>query len=228
MEANIKLEENIFYVYIYLAPKSNAPFYVGKGKNSRYKSHLNAAKNKKSDSFMSRKIRKIQRETKQDPEIIFFKENLSEDEAFSIEIELIKRWGRKDSKTGPLLNLTDGGESDSGRIISDEERKRFSERRKGWISWNTGMKMSSEHCQKLSEGSRRIPHTEETKQILREAHLGKKHSEETKLKIKDGNKGQKRSEESKEKMRGRKDSEEARKRKSKAKSLYWENRRKMM
>jgi hypothetical protein len=48
------------------------------------------------------------------PIVSIFKENLSEEEAFKLERELIEYWGRRDIKTGILCNLTDGGEGNSG------------------------------------------------------------------------------------------------------------------
>jgi len=42
------------------------------------------------------------------------RENLSEDEAFTVEVALIAAIGRQDLGRGPLLNLTDGGEGATG------------------------------------------------------------------------------------------------------------------
>ena len=99
-----------YYVYIYLDPRrpgrfeydqyafSHEPFYIGKGKNGQYISHLNYVHNGNIDEHnphKSYKIRNIIKESNQDPIILKFRENLSEQEAFDLEIDLIKTIGRK-------------------------------------------------------------------------------------------------------------------------------------
>jgi len=101
---------NEFYVYLYLR-EDNTPYYVGKGKGDR------------AFSNQSRRFRKPKDKTK----IIFHSENLTEEEAFKIEKELITKYGRKNNRTGILRNLTDGGEGSSGVIISDETKAKMSE-----------------------------------------------------------------------------------------------------
>jgi group I intron endonuclease len=41
--------------------------------------------------------------------------------------------------------------SNMGRITSDETRQKLSKARKGMVPWNTGKKLSENHCKKLSE-----------------------------------------------------------------------------
>lgn len=103
-----------FYVYLLLDPrKYYKPFYVGKGKNTRCYDHLTESKSSNRHKFNT--IKSI-RKSGQEPVILFWEVNLSEPEAFRIEIELIKRFGRRDKKTGMLTNMTDGGEGSIGRI----------------------------------------------------------------------------------------------------------------
>ncbi len=109
----------MFYVYVYCDTRKPGsfiygdlkfdyePFYVGKGKGMRMYSHLFL---KEKNNFKNRKIQKILNEDLE-PLILKIKENLSENEAFEIEKEIIKIIGR--GKLGPLTNLTSGGEGSS-------------------------------------------------------------------------------------------------------------------
>jgi hypothetical protein len=101
---------NEFYVYLYLR-EDGTPYYVGKGKGNR------AFKNR------GRRMKPPINKTR----IIFHAENLTEEEAFALEKELIAKYGRKDNDTGILRNLTDGGEGTSGIIFSDERKAKLSE-----------------------------------------------------------------------------------------------------
>ena len=100
-------EERKYYVYIYLR-EDGTPYYVGKGTGYRaYDKHRRL----KPPEDLNR--------------IIFHAENLTEEEAFAIEIEQIKKYGRVDNDTGILRNLTDGGEGSSGVIPSEETRAKM-------------------------------------------------------------------------------------------------------
>lgn len=121
-------ENNIFYVYVYMDPTKPGnfiyddlklnyePFYVGKGRGNRYKMHIIDAKwrqktKKRKLSHMHNKILKIQ-----NPIILKIKENLLEKDAFEIEKKYILLIGRYDIGNGPLCNMSNGGDGQSGRI----------------------------------------------------------------------------------------------------------------
>jgi hypothetical protein len=103
------MTENEYYVYLYLR-EDGTPYYVGKGKGNRaYQKHRRVSVPKNNDK------------------IVFAHTNLSEDDAFKKEIELILQYGRKDTGTGILINLTDGGEGTSGIKWTSEHKIKLSE-----------------------------------------------------------------------------------------------------
>ena len=125
-------EEPEFYVYVLLDPRKpgkfkygklkfkHEPFYVGKGKAGRVFSHQ-----QRSNRWVQNKIKKIQREG----HIYlydFLKEDLTEAEAYQLEIMTIDTIGRSDLKLGPLCNLSHGGEGASGAVQSKKTRQRRS------------------------------------------------------------------------------------------------------
>jgi hypothetical protein len=123
---------NEFYVYIFLDQTKKGkfiyenfsfnfePFYVGVSKlKNRINDHLREAKtNIGNNKYKINKIKKINSKVNNPPKILFFKKNLSKSEAFEIEKLLIKTIGRRNLGTGPLTNLTDGGEGTYGYIPS--------------------------------------------------------------------------------------------------------------
>ena len=181
-----------YYTYAYLR-EDRTPYYIGKGKGNReYKRSRNDI-----------------RPPKDKTRIIYLKQNLTEEEAFKHEIYMIAVFGRKDLGTGILRNRTDGGEGVSGRILSQESRRKISEANKG----NTnclGKTHSEESRKKMSESqkgnTKRLgkTHSEETKRKMSDSSkgntnwLGKTHSEETKRKMSETKKNP--SEETRRKM----------------------------
>ena len=110
---------NNFYVYLHIIANTGEPFYVGKGKSTRYK--LKTCRSKYWYNIIN----------KYDYDIIFLEENLNEKDAFELEKYWIKRIGRKDLKLGPLINFTNGGEGNSGKILSDETKEKISKSKLG-------------------------------------------------------------------------------------------------
>ena len=95
----------IFYVYV-LFDHIGIPRYVGKGKGDRIDHHekLKGKHNRMKRAFIRRTLAMIGEVPK-----IKVRENLTERDAFDTEIALIAAIGRKDLKTGPLTNMSDGG-----------------------------------------------------------------------------------------------------------------------
>ena len=198
----------IYYVYIYL-DLDNIPFYVGKGKSSRHRVSNHLRKDSP-NLLLKNKIRKIGVDN---IKIQFLHRNLTEEEAFQKERYWIKYYGRRDLGLGPLCNLTDGGEGTSGRIhsnetkrkigkgnkgkkISKETRQKLSEAHKGQIAWNKGIPHTNSAKQKMrSARKEQFPpmtgksHTKETKQKISSILTGKHHTEKTKQKMSKSHKG---------------------------------------
>lgn len=127
---------NIFYIYAYLDSRKPGkykygnykfnyePIYIGKGKNGRFLYHL--FEKESNNKLKFNKIQKIKNTSKRGVIIVKLFENLVEKDAFKLEIKLIESIGRIDLGTGPLTNLTNGGEGANGCIFSDARRKNIS------------------------------------------------------------------------------------------------------
>ena len=152
----------MYYVYSYLR-EDNSPYYIGKGKEGR---------------AFTKGCKEI-KPPKDKTKIKIIKENLTEQDAFDLEILYILMFGRKDLDTGILRNKTDGGDGASGYIVLPEERKRRSERMKGvkrpqWIydkiaASNRGKKASPETREKISAAGKNRKCSEEHKRKVSEA-----------------------------------------------------------
>jgi len=115
--------KNTFYVYKLVDPRSKLPFYIGKGNGNRIYSHEQLVKNNKvpnGNTYLFNKIRKI---LKLGYSIEYCKiaENISEQDAFQLEISEIQKYGIRG--VGCLCNLTIGGDGVTGRKASQAERE---------------------------------------------------------------------------------------------------------
>jgi hypothetical protein len=175
-----------FYVYQYLR-EDGTPYYVGKGKGNR--------------AYLTGRIPPKPAHLER---IMIVKNNLSEEEAFALECQLIAKYGRKDLGTGILQNRTDGGEGVSGRISKPESIQKR-------VSKNIGKKRTAEQKERMSlaqKGRKPTEYTAEQKaeisRKISEYHKGKAKSEEHKKKLSEQFTGKStgpKSEETKQKMR---------------------------
>jgi hypothetical protein len=143
----------IFYTYMWLR-EDGTPYYVGKGSGDR--------------AFRSDSLPKDR---------ILIQDFPSEADAFEAEKFLIAYYGRKDLKTGILINMSEGGNAPPSREGSHPE-------------------FSEEHRRKLAESNKRRKgkYSQETLRKLREAALGKVPSVETRRKMSEASKGRRHSE----------------------------------
>ena len=247
----------MFYVYMYLDPLYPAnysvnekeykytPIYIGKGKwrNQRHNDHLKNCRNK----IFENKIN-YWKKNNIDPIVIIINDNMTEIDAWELEVKLIKSIGRFDLGKGPLLNLTNGGEGPAGRIpwnkgkktgsfLSETGRKIISDANKH--PKNHGKKISAalkgkqksdEHKQKLSKSLQGNIPWNKGKSGLQEAwNKAKVLSDEHKQKLSEAHKGRPNTPEQKEKiskkLKGRVVSDETRRKMSESRKRLWAERK---
>lgn len=114
----------IFYVYVYWI--DGEPFYIGKGCGNRYAAHFSEWQEGR--TIMQRKMRKLLQENGHNIEVTFFIKGVDESTAFKWEAFLIKALGRRCDQSGPLCNLTWGGEGCVGIKHSEETREKHRQR----------------------------------------------------------------------------------------------------
>ena len=179
-----------YYVYAFLRETDLTPYYIGKGIGKRaFATHgrrVSAPKDKN--------------------RIIILYQNLTENQAYNIEILLIDFYGREDLGTGRLLNMTSGGDGRSKIIVKEETREKLSNANKGKnnpmfvkTAWNRGQ--TKETNQKLAEIGNKlkgnkawnvgVPHTDEAKNKMSISRKGRKLSEEHKRKLSESKRGDK-------------------------------------
>tara|TARA_B100000508_G_C11453906_1_gene275677 strand:- start:647 stop:1789 length:1143 start_codon:yes stop_codon:yes gene_type:complete len=162
-EKNINMQETevMYYVYCYIDPRNNIPFYVGKGSQNRAYAHLkiDESRNKQKTRFAN-KIAKMKQEGI-DPLIVFLAQNITcEQMAYDIEESFQKKYGRLGyEENGVLLNtcIRNSPPSHKGKTYKEIYGDRAEEQRK------------KRHLKQIKNGG---------------WFGGRKHKESSKLKIK--------------------------------------------
>lgn len=157
------------YVYMLIDPRSNQPFYVGKGRGNRCRFHLDEAKYyTKRKSLKLNKIRKLFL-LGMEPTIVKVEENVTDAQAIDLEVLLIAEL--RDIGI-PLTNMTDGGDGAQGYRHPEEYKQRMRELFAGRV-------VTEEHRLKMCK-----PKSEAGRENMRKARLAMTYrpSEETKRK----------------------------------------------
>lgn len=97
--------ENNYYVYQYSDPRTNLPFYIGKGRGNRINKHLTETK-ENTENYKKWAFIQGLRNNGLEPVVSFVKEQMTSEEAYKLEDELILKYGRKNiDKNGILTNI---------------------------------------------------------------------------------------------------------------------------
>jgi hypothetical protein len=123
------------FVYRHIRLDKNEPFYIGIGSKNNFNRAYNTKRNKIWNEIASN--------TEFDVEIIF--DDLSWEEAKEKEKEFISLYGRINTNTGVLANLTNGGAGMLGFKFDENARKNMSiaQRNKKPISEETRKRLST-------------------------------------------------------------------------------------
>ena len=175
-----------FYVYHLVDPRTSMPYYVGKGTRNRCNYHFTCPLEKSVNERLYYFIQKL-KDLNVELKVIKIQENLTAEDAYEIEDQEIKKYGRKGfDEGGILLNIVYGGPKNFGlfgeangfygKKHSPESRKLMSQRQ-------TGKKHSEETKQKMSRTRRGRKKTEEHKRRIGEKSRQRIHRPESKEKI---------------------------------------------
>lgn len=121
--------ENSCYIYLHKRLDTEDIFYVGIGTKISSNGRIRGYERAYSKLNRNRHWKFIVNKSKYN--VIIYKENLTREEANKIEIELIKKYGRKDLNLGTLCNYTNGG--DGVANLNLEIKKIIAEKRKNII-----------------------------------------------------------------------------------------------
>lgn len=110
------MSTNTSYLYLHIRNDTQEIFYVGIGVGKSYKRAFDKSNRNKFWQNITSKV---------DYTVRIVYDKLSWEKARQREIKLIKLLGRRDLKTGPLVNLTEGGDGSYRRIVSAETREKI-------------------------------------------------------------------------------------------------------
>lgn len=159
----------MYYIYHYIDPRNNLPFYVGKGLNGRLYDHLTETEENTNNRHKFYKIQYL-RKIGLNPIIQKVIENIEDENlAYELETKEILKYGRIGfEEFGILTNVCLGSRppSQKGKTKTEIHRKRLSESHIGKIvSDETKLKNSEITKIRIANGEfgHNIPHKEESK-----------------------------------------------------------------
>ena len=146
------MEENIYYVYAHYRIGDDVPFYVGMGHGQR--AYCKHNRNPHWNNVVN----------KSGIEVRFLLNNLLKFDALCMEAMYINAYGRANQGKGPLVNMTDGGDSPPSR---------------------KGAKISPEHIQIIKDTHTGKVVRAETRELIRLGNTGKQRTKETIQKVRE-------------------------------------------
>jgi len=159
----------MYYIYHYIDPRTNLPFYVGKGTGERLYDHLYETEDNNENRHKFYKIQFL-KNNGLEPIIVKVIENITDkDLAYKLETEEIIKYGRIGFEEGGILtNICLGSHPPSprGKVKSAIHRQRLSESHMGKIvKESTRQKNSEVTKERIAKGTfgHNIPHSEESK-----------------------------------------------------------------
>lgn len=168
---------NNYYVYKLIDPRTNLPFYVGKGKDDRAFTHLK--NNSKTCNPRKDKIINEIYSCELQPIVDIFLKNLNEETAYRLEEKIILELGRQGiDDDGILTNISLHSQPPSQkgkkRVFTEEHKSKLSGALKGksknYQTWQTGL---------TKETDERIARMAEKRSQTGNSHqIGMKHSQE--------------------------------------------------
>lgn len=162
------MKENVYYVYMYYFKSTGEVFYIGKGKNDRYKSMVH-----RNNLFLN-----ILNKYKDDVCVKFYKEDMIEQDALDLERKLINEfWNKGECRA----NFHEGGCGGNTGMYDSIERSRkiseFAKKRTGNKNPMWGKTHTAEVRKKISEINKGKKMPDSLKEKLIIANTGRKKSE---------------------------------------------------
>lgn len=170
------------YVYRHIRLDKNEPFYIGIGSDKKfYRAYSLRKRNQLWHNIVN----------KSDYEVEILMDNLTWEQACEKEKEFISLYGRKNTNTGILCNMTDGGEGSPGTIVSEKTRQFHKVNNKGQSNPFYGKTHKDETKLLIQLKRQNSVVSTETKQKISNTLKGRKFSKETIDKMKSAQLGEK-------------------------------------
>jgi len=164
------MANKIYYVYEWFIKESGEVFYVGKGKDNRFKSMKD-----RNETFKDI-IRK------NDCDVRIVSGNLEEDEAYACELHrTLELKSIKQAKANYVYG--------KNKMMSDDVKLKISNTLKGRVGCTKGMELTQEHKDKLSKAHTGKTLSETHRRNISKSLKGKRRSEEVKKKLSQSKKG---------------------------------------